>query len=288
MAVKFSNNAVSTLSAGISNSATSLSVASASSFPTLGASDYTYVTLAEASNSSAFEIVKVTAISGTTFTIVRAQQSTTARAFSSGDKVELRVTAALLEEAIDEADYTVTQSDVTAHQSALSITESQISDLQSYLTSESNNLSASVTWANVPDANITQSAVTQHQAAISITESQISDLGSYLPSASYTAADVLTKIKTVDGSGSGLDADLLDGRTSTEFALLTGASFTGDVSISSGTAGDAVLTISSDTDNNDESDHPSIRLQQDGGAIDYRIGLDYRDDAGGTGRTTNN
>lgn len=32
-----------------------------------------------------------------------------------------------------------------------------------------------------------------------------------LATASYTAADVLTKIKTVDGSGSGLDADLLDG-----------------------------------------------------------------------------
>lgn len=35
-----------------------------------------------------------------------------------------------------------------------------------------------------------------------------------LPSASYTAADVLTKIKTVDGAGSGLDADLLDAQSS--------------------------------------------------------------------------
>ena len=45
---------------------------------------------------------------------------------------------------------------------------------------ETNDLTASVTWANVPDANITQSSVTQHQAALSITESQISDLQSYL------------------------------------------------------------------------------------------------------------
>ena len=53
-----------------------------------------------------------------------------------------------------------------------------------YLTSytESNDLSSSVTWANVPDTNITQSSVTQHQAALSITESQISDLQSYLTS----------------------------------------------------------------------------------------------------------
>ena len=37
-------------------------------------------------------------------------------------------------------DYTVTESDVTAHQTALSITESQISDLGSYLTAESDTL----------------------------------------------------------------------------------------------------------------------------------------------------
>jgi hypothetical protein len=76
------------------------------------------------------------------------------------------------------------------------ITESQISDLQSYLTAEVNDLSSSVTWANVPDANITQSSVTQHQAALSITESQISDLGTYLTdlehSNSITTAETIS------------------------------------------------------------------------------------------------
>lgn len=38
-----------------------------------------------------------------------------------------------------------------------------------------------------------------------------------LASASYTAADVLSKLLTVDGSGSGLDADLLDGISSAGF-----------------------------------------------------------------------
>ncbi len=46
-------------------------------------------------------------------------------------------------------------------------------------------------------------------------------LAGYLPSASYTAADVLTKTKTVDGSGSGLDADLLDGLQGSNYATLT-------------------------------------------------------------------
>ena len=45
---------------------------------------------------------------------------------------------------------------------------------------ETNDLTAAVTWANIPDANVPQTAVTQHQAALFITESQISDLGSYL------------------------------------------------------------------------------------------------------------
>lgn len=40
----------------------------------------------------------------------------------------------------------------------------------------------------------------------------------YLPSASYTAAEILTRLKTVDGAGSGLDADTLDGHHSTAFA----------------------------------------------------------------------
>ena len=65
------------------------------------------------------------------------------------------------------------------------------SALQSF--TETNDLSAAVTWANVPDANITQSSVTQHQAALSITESQISDFGTYVTA----DADIL-KADTAD------------------------------------------------------------------------------------------
>jgi hypothetical protein len=60
-----------------------------------------------------------------------------------------------------------------------------------FLTSytETNDLSASVTWANIPDANVPQSAVTQHQSALSITESQISDLGTYATTSALTTAN---------------------------------------------------------------------------------------------------
>ena len=43
------------------------------------------------------------------------------------------------------------------------------------------------------------------------TKADTSALTSKLDTSAYTAADVLTKVKTVDGAGSGLDADLLDG-----------------------------------------------------------------------------
>ena len=73
----------------------------------------------------------------------------------------------------------------------------------SALQSESNDLTASVTWANVPDANITESSVTQHQAALSITESQISDLGTYLTGITgesiTSLSDVFSSMTPTDG-----------------------------------------------------------------------------------------
>ena len=46
-------------------------------------------------------------------------------------------------------------------------------------------------------------------------------LSNYVLSADYTDSAVLTKIKNVDGSGSGLDADLLDGLNSTDFVRVS-------------------------------------------------------------------
>ena len=54
-----------------------------------------------------------------------------------------------------------------------------------------------------------------------------------LPSSSYTAADVLTKIKTVDGAGSGLDADTVDGVEASALARLTANTFIDNQTISS-------------------------------------------------------
>ena len=93
MSVKFANNAHSTLASSINTSATSITVASGQGarFPSLTGSEYFYATLIDTSNN--LEIVKVTARSTDVLTVTRAQESTTARAFASGDRIELRVTA---------------------------------------------------------------------------------------------------------------------------------------------------------------------------------------------------
>ena len=95
--MQYANNAATTLASGITNSATSLTVASGTGtlFPTLTGSQYFYCTLQGASGTPT-EIIKVTAVATDTFTIVRAQDGTTASAFSTGDKVELRLVRANL------------------------------------------------------------------------------------------------------------------------------------------------------------------------------------------------
>ena len=112
MAVVFSNNAVTTLAGSVSTSATSITVADGSVFPDVSsASDHTYITLEDVNSNR--EIVKLTNRSGNTLTVVRGQDGTTAQSFSSGDKVELRITAVLLNEIAAQAD-TDTNTEYTA------------------------------------------------------------------------------------------------------------------------------------------------------------------------------
>lgn len=79
--LKFTNNASTTLSGAINNSQTTVTVTSATGFPSLAAGDYFYCTMYELSGSTEIniEIVKVTATTGATWTIERAQDNTLAR-----------------------------------------------------------------------------------------------------------------------------------------------------------------------------------------------------------------
>lgn len=89
MAIKAENNAYSYLAAPLSSGGLSLSVNSGtgSLFPSISTNEYFYATITE---SSLMEIVKVTARSSDTFTITRAQDGTTAQAFTTAARIEQR------------------------------------------------------------------------------------------------------------------------------------------------------------------------------------------------------
>ena len=70
---------------------------------------------------------------------------------------------------------------------------------------------------SVPEEYVTETELTAKGYA---TTNQVN---TKLDSSAYTATDVLSKVKTVDGVGSGLDADLLDGKQGNEYALKTEA-----------------------------------------------------------------
>lgn len=102
------NNAYSTLAAGISSSATSLTVATGQGarFPVITSGNFFFATLVDTSNN--LEVIKVIATATDVFTIVRGQDSTTARAYLAGDRIELRPTAALFNDKLSVGGGTLT------------------------------------------------------------------------------------------------------------------------------------------------------------------------------------
>lgn len=109
----YTNNATATLSSSITAASTSLTVTSGQGalFPSTASGNYFFVTLVD--NVGTVEVVKVTARSTDTFTIVRAQDGTTANSFASGSKVELRIVAAGMNEKLARSGDTATDLSVT-------------------------------------------------------------------------------------------------------------------------------------------------------------------------------
>ena len=111
--IKFTNTAMTLLStSSLADDDTSVAVDDGSVFPALTGDNYFYATLERAASSTTREIVKVTARSGNTLTIVRAQDNTSATTFSADDIIELRVVAKSLE---DIRDAVITQEEVEDH-----------------------------------------------------------------------------------------------------------------------------------------------------------------------------
>ena len=106
--IQFANNATSKLVASLSAVGTSISVipGDGAKFPTLSAGQYFMATLVKSDGTK--EVVKVTARTTDTLTVVRAAEAVggvqTAYSFSSADRIELRLTAGELSTELDRLD----------------------------------------------------------------------------------------------------------------------------------------------------------------------------------------
>lgn len=101
MGLKLANSASGLLAAGVSDSATALTLQAGhgSRFPTISApDDFFPITVVRAQNPSQYENMLVTGRTGDTLTVQRAQEGTAGLSFSPGDIVELRLTAGTLED----------------------------------------------------------------------------------------------------------------------------------------------------------------------------------------------
>ena len=79
------NNVSTQLATAVSSTAIALTLASATNLPTLSAGQIMPLTLNDAATGSIYEIVYVTAISGVTLTVTRAQEGTGAQSWNVGD-----------------------------------------------------------------------------------------------------------------------------------------------------------------------------------------------------------
>ena len=129
----YKNNASSTLLNSVTAGSTSIVLASGggSKFPAITGSDFFLATIYDISGSTEInhEIVKVTARTGDTLTVTRAQESTTANAYGAGARIELRLTAGDVSQVFGAKPVTVTidTGSTPATSSIITITDSQVS-----------------------------------------------------------------------------------------------------------------------------------------------------------------
>jgi hypothetical protein len=119
------NNGITTLNGAITDSATTINVASAAALGLTDATTNAYLTVIDATTRGydplvvpeTLEIVLVTAVATNALTVTRAQDGTSAKAFADGDVVELRIIAATLDrvyEAITDGTDSISVLDILA------------------------------------------------------------------------------------------------------------------------------------------------------------------------------
>ncbi|BCA91887.1 phage head spike fiber domain-containing protein [Vreelandella aquamarina] len=185
----FFNNARGVLAESVSTGSTLIKIKDHANIPTsLAIGDYFLLTLFRDTTryGENIEVVKVTAITAGTndqlnLTVERGYEFP-AQIHTAGARLEARLTAQSLRDLLSEAK-SFTQAEVAALLDAAPGALDTLNELAAAL-GDDPNFAATMT----------------------------TELGKKLDKTSYTAADVLAKLLTVDGANSGLDADKLDGK----------------------------------------------------------------------------
>ncbi|CAB4132273.1 Intramolecular chaperone auto-processing domain containing protein [uncultured Caudovirales phage] len=205
MAIILANNAKSTLAAAIGALDTTLTVTSGTEtlFPSPTGGDYFYVTL-EDSTKTVREIVKCTARSTTTLTIVRAQDGTSANIFALGSTVEMRVNKAALTDTISAA--TSAASAAATLASAAATSASSASTSASSASTSAGTATTQAGIATTQATNASNSATSAASSASAAAASAASGMYSAVQdkSANYTVvagdAGDLIRVTTTSGA----------------------------------------------------------------------------------------
>ena len=236
MSFLYKNNAISRLKVDHTAAALTLTVldGEGAKFPLPTGGDFFFVTLDDR-RSGQIEICKCTARSGDVLTVLRAQEGTIAQDFAKDATVANRFTAGTLDIILATAGYTKGEADAKFVDTAGDTMTGPLvlpagSPPSANAATNKGYVDAQIA-TRAPEAPSDGSTYGRHNAAWVAVVRTID----------YTAADVLAKLITVDGAGSGLDADLLDGNQGSFYAQastvaailvnkadLTSPTFTGD------------------------------------------------------------
>lgn len=204
MAILLANNAKSALAGAIGALDTTLTITSGTEglFPSPTGGDYFYATIEDSTKTNR-EIVKCTSRSGTTLTVVRAQDGSTANIFAIGSTVEMRVNKATIQDTISAATSAAaaaatSASNAATSASAASSSASSASTSASTATTQASDASTSATNAAASASAANTSAIAAAAAAASGLYSAVQD-----KSANYTvvAGDAGDLIRVSTGSG---------------------------------------------------------------------------------------
>lgn len=198
MPVILKNNVDSVLAQAINASETAMVVATGegTKFPALAAGEYFYATLVSAQGTR--EIVKVTAKSGDTLGIIRAQEGTTANSFGPGSRVEMRVTAASITDPVDEHDQAaeISIADAGGYYTSGTV-EGALQEAAVYNQGGAGSVTRTAQsrlrdFVSVKDFGAVGDGVTDDTAAFNAAWSATAPYAVYVPAASYAITGTVT------------------------------------------------------------------------------------------------